>query len=387
VSITRRRFLEAAGLGSLAAAWGCAARPLRGPSSDDVTGLVARQAEPYNAEPPLPRLVESWLTPVRSFYVRRHGSVPAVDPEEYALEVLGEVERPLRLTRGDLEALSGAEVVATLQCAGNRRSEHGRTRKVGGVQWDAGAIGNARWGGAPLGGILRRAGVKAGARHVSFTSLDACATPGGKVPFGASIPIEKAMAPETLVALAMNGEALTAEHGYPARTIVPGVIGARSVKWLGTITVEARPSRSFFQARDYKLFGPEVTAETADWESAPAMAEMPVNSAICSPAAGESVRAGTLAVRGYALAPSGRAVARVEVSADGGKRWSEARLAGASGPFAWRFWEADVAVETGAAVLAVRATDSAGGVQPETATWNFKGYLYNGWHRIAVTAA
>jgi sulfite oxidase len=255
------------------------------------------------------------------------------------------------------------------------------------VQWDAGAIGNARWGGVPLAEILRRAGVKGSAKHVRFTSIDRCKTPAGETPFGASIPLAKAMAAETLVATRMGGLPLSPEHGYPARTIVPGWIGARSVKWLGTILVSDRSSDNFFQARDYKLFPPETTAESAAWDGTDALNEMPVNSVICLPAPASSVRAGSLEARGFAVAPAGRQVARVEVSADGGKTWTAARLDPAQADFAWRLWEVEFQANPGPAVLAVRATDSSGATQPETAPWNFKGYVYNGWHRVPVTVA
>jgi sulfite oxidase len=382
--IPRRRFLELSGTGALAAFAGCSAGPRR--AEDDVSALLVRQPDPFNAEPPLPMLAESWLTPLRAFYVRRHGNVPAVDPSAYVLSVDGLVERPLRLTIGDLSALPQASGVATLQCAGNRRSEHSKTKKVGGVPWDAGAVGNASWSGVPLAEILQRAGVKGAAKHVQFASLDRCKTPAGETAFGASIPVAKAMAPETLVATAMGDAPLSPEHGYPARTLVPGWIGARSVKWLGSITLSDRPSDNFFQARDYKLFTPEVTAETARWESADALNEMPVNSAICQPASGSSVPAGRLRLRGYAVAPAGRAVTRVEVSLDG-KTWTAARLSTGEAPFAWRLWEAELDVRPGPALLAVRATESSGATQPETAPWNFKGYVYNGWHRVPVTVA
>jgi sulfite oxidase len=384
-AVSRRRFLELAGGAALASSWGCRAAPRATP---DAPELIARQETPYNAEPALEKLVESWITPLRHFYIRRHGPVPAVDASAWTLSVEGLVGRPLRLgldrMRGDFLR---ATVPAALQCAGNRRGEHSRVKKVGGVQWDAGAIGNAEWSGVRLGDLLKAAGVKSSARHVCFTALDDCAVPGGKSPFGASIPIEKALAPETLVALEMNGAALTAEHGFPARTLVPGYVGARSVKWLGSIVVSEKPSDNFFHARDYKLFPPEVTAETAKWDEAPALGEMPTNSAICSPMAGQTVKAGAVRVRGYALAATGRSVAKVEVSADGGASWAGARLSGGGAPFGWVLWEAEVAARPGALALAVRATDSSGAVQPERAPWNFKGYLNNSWHRVDVAVS
>lgn len=385
--LSRRRFLEAAGASALAAAWGgCRVGPEAPP--DEVTELITRQESPYNAEPSLEKLVESWITPLPRFYIRRHGAVPRIEGAAFELRVEGLVGRPLRLPLGTLrDGFDRAAVTATLQCAGNRRGEHSRVKKVGGVQWDAGAIGNAEWAGPRLGDILKKAGLKPGARHVRFRSLDRCTVPAGTFEFGASIPLEKALAPETLVAVEMNGRPLTPEHGYPARTVVPGYLGARSVKWLGEIEVSDRPSENFFHARDYKLFPPEVGPETAKWDQAEALGEMPTNSAIGSPSAGQTLPAGIGRVRGYAIAAAGRSIARVEVAADGGKTWAEARLSASSGTFAWRLWEAEVRLAPGPAVLSARAWDSSGAVQPEKVDWNFKGYLYNAWHRVPVTVA
>nr|NKR04752.1 molybdopterin-dependent oxidoreductase [Escherichia coli] len=112
-----------------------------------------------------------------------------------------------------------------------------------------------------LGDVLREAGIDAGADlHVAFESHD---TVEGH-PYGASIPLAKALAPETLLAYAMNGEPLLPEHGFPMRVVVPGFAGVRSPKWLNRVTVQDRPSDNPIQAGDYKLFPPDVTAETAD---------------------------------------------------------------------------------------------------------------------------
>jgi sulfite oxidase len=391
MGISRRRFLELSGVGSASlfgAVQGCRSAAPAAPPSDEPVDLLTRQAAPYNAEPALARLAESWITPIRHFYIRRHGSVPRVEPEAYELRVTGLVERPLRMTLNELtNNFSKETVTATLQCAGNRRNEHARRKKVGGVQWDAGAIGNATWSGPRLKDVLTKAGLKSGAKHVSFTALDECVIPGGKSHFGGSIPLGKAMAPESLLAYEMNGRSLTAEHGFPVRSLIPGFLGARSAKWLGEISVSDRPSENFFQARDYKLFPPEVGPETAQWETAAALEGMPTNSAICSPAPGQTFPPGKVLVRGYAIAATGHTLTKIQVSADEGKSWVEGRLQPSTCPFSWRLWEAEVALPIGPAFLAARAWDSSGAVQPEAPPWNFKGYLFNGWHRVPLKIA
>jgi sulfite oxidase len=262
-------------------------------------------------------------------------------------------------------------------------------KSVAGVQWDAGAIGTAEWSGPRLPDLLAKAGVKSGARHLWFEGLDTVALKDRQTAFGGGVPIEKAMRPETLIAVSMNGMRLSREHGYPARTIVPGFIGARSVKWLGRIVVSDRPSENNFVARDYKMFPPEPTPEAVKPELFGPIYDMVLGSAICSPRDGDRVTAGKLRVRGYSVPPGEprAVVARVEVSADDGKTWAEARFWGTRSEFAWQLWEAEVTVGAGASTLVVRATDSRGKTQPEQAAWNFKGYLNDSWHRVRISAS
>jgi sulfite oxidase len=112
-----------------------------------------------------------------------------------------------------------------------------------------------------------------------------------------------------------------------------------------------------------------------------------LSSAICSPMAGRTVPAGKVRVSGYAVPPGtdGATVAGVQVSPDGGGTWVSATLSGKDAPYAWKLWSVDLNLQPGAQTLVVRATDSQGKLQPEKAPWNFKGYLYNGWHRVPVT--
>jgi sulfite oxidase len=288
----------------------------------------------------------------------------------------------------DLEKKSSVSVMATLQCAGNRRQEHSRVKPVGGVQWDAGAIGTAEWRGLRLADLVREAGPKSGAKHLWFEGLDTVSLKDRQTAFGGGIPLDKAMRPETLIAVEMNGRPLSREHGFPARTIVPGYIGARSVKWLGKIVVSDRPSENNFVATDYKMFPPDATPETVKPAQYGPIYEMVLGSAICSPRNGDKVAAGKIHVRGYAVPPGqpGASVSLVEVSGDGGKTWSPARFTGNRSDYAWQLWEAELTVPRGTTTLAVRATDSNGTVQPEKAAWNFKGYLNDSWHRVTIDA-
>ena len=351
--------------------------------------LIVHSRVPRNAEPPLDVLVKSWITPNDLFYVRSHTTVPKVDVDTFRLSVEGMVERPFQLSLLQLQTEFGKRTAAaTLTCAGNRRSEHSLVKAVSGVPWGAGAIGNAEWGGARLSDLLKKAGIKEGAKHIWFEGTDQIERGSGVIPFGASIPLRKAFhhtaaMPSAMVAYEMNGVPLPPDHGFPMRTVVPGYIGARSVKWLGKIIVSDRPSPNHYVANAYKL----VTEGTdKEWSTALPIGPFTINSVICTPPRGARVKSGRLSVAGYALAPglSGRSVRDVEVSTDGGQSWTTARLTTPPKPFCWQFWKADVVVSPGTTELTTRTVDSAGNAQPETVAWNLKGYMYNAWYQSPI---
>ena len=350
--------------------------------------LIVHSRQPYNAEPLPAQLRESFVTPVAGFYVRSHGNIPAIDPAMHRLRVIGRVATELDLSMDDLRARFPARtVMATLQCAGNRRADMQRVRPLSGDPWGPGAVGTAEWRGASLLDVLRAAGAETEPRfHVAFASADECHVDGQVFHYGASIPMAKALGPEVLLAYEMNGAALNAEHGAPLRLVVPGYAGVRSPKWLHTVTVQDAPSDNPMQAGDYKLHPPHVTKETADPARGITINGLPLNSAICEPALHARLPTGSATLRGYATA-TGRAVARVDVSLDGGRIWSQAELEDhGGGPWSWTFWHATLDLPKGEHELAVRAWDDAGQTQPALPddTWNYKGYLSAAWHRVSV---
>ena len=351
--------------------------------------LIVRAADPFNAGPPPRLLGRQWMTPTELFFVRNHGVVPEPDAATYRLVVRGGKGGPLSLSLGDLRRFPRQTVAATLQCAGNRRREMLALRDIPGeVPWDLEAISQGEWGGVSLYHVLELAGIRPGVAHVAFTGLDEVERRGRRFGFGASIPLDKALGAEVLLVDEMNGAPLTPLHGAPLRLIVPGYIGARSVKWLGEIVLQAYPSDNYFQAVAYQHFPPEVDATTAVEGAGRMLDELFVSAAICVPAAGASLPGGPTTVSGYAVGHGGCPVERVELSADGGQTWTEAALRGVRRPWTWQLWSATVRLAPGRQTLVVRAIDSDGHTQPADvgATWNYKGYMNNAWHRVEVNA-
>jgi len=349
--------------------------------------LIVRAAEPFNAGPPPALLGRQWVTPTDLFFVRNHGTVPEPEADTYRLTVRGGAAEPLSLSLGDLRRFPRQTVTATLQCAGNRRREMLALRDIPGeVPWDLEAISQGEWGGVSLCHVLDLAGIRPGVAHVAFTGLDEVERRGRRFGFGASIPLDKALSPEVLLVDEMNGAPLTPLHGAPLRLVVPGTIGARSVKWLGEIVLQAQPSDNYFQSVAYQHFPPDVDATTAVEGAGRMLDELFVSAAICAPLDGASLPTGPATVSGYAVGQGGSPIERIEVSADGGQTWTEAALRGVRRQWTWQLWSATVQLAPGRQTLIARATDSNGHSQPADvgATWNYKGYMNNAWHRVEV---
>ena len=366
-----------------------------GESGDDVTTLAKRhdmvvhEQEPYNAEPPRAALAEHVITPTGTFYGRNHGPTPTIDPDAWRLRVDGLVATPLELSLADLqERFAHREVVATLQCAGNRRAGLMAHRDIPGQHpWGPGATSTARWVGVRLADVLAAAGLEPRATDIEFTAPDVAAEAVPPQQYGGSIPTTKATAEETLLVWEMNGEALTAAHGAPVRVVVPGHIGARSVKWVQRVTARDRPSDNFFQQGAYRLLPADTDTSRTRPGDGVALGAVALNSEVLTPDEGDEVPAGATTVTGYAFAGDDRTVVRVDVTADGGTTWTQADLDEQVSPWAWRFWRATLDLPPGRVDITARAWDSTAAVQPEHAAtvWNPKGYINNSWPTVTVT--
>ncbi len=305
-------------------------------------------------------------------------------PLEFSLEAL----------RRDFPA---HRVAATLQCAGNRRDELIQVKDIPGeAPWAGNAISHGVWTGVRLADVLAKAGMdQSRAKFVEFIGHDHADKKDHPL-FGGSVPLSKALAPETLLAYELDGQSLPTVHGFPVRAIVPGYLGARSVKWLKEINVLDHPSANLFQAEEYHLYPASASKHDHDVKKALPLGELPVTSYICRVHRGRPGGNDPMVVEGYAYVGGGKEIHRVEITEDEGEHWTQAELlpipasglqAGdeEAGLWTWRFWRAELpAAELAPVQLIVRAWDTAANTQPARAedVWNFKGYGNNAAHHL-----
>ncbi|MFB8117927.1 sulfite oxidase [Streptomyces sp. NPDC056465] len=325
------------------------------------------------------------LTSADRFFVRNHTATPLVDAAQWRLTVWGSglTGGPVDFSYAALRALPSVSRTAFVECAGNGRSFFGsqQGQQVSGTAWTLGAIGTARWRGARLADVLRRAGLGRDAVDVLPRGLDAevvsDGTNLGRV--RRPLPVAKAM-DDVILAYEMNGEPLPPDHGAPVRLIVPSWVGIANIKWVGDIEVSAQPLVSPWNTSLYRLFGPGHPPEG----SAP-LTRQTLKSAF------ELAQGASFAVHRRHLLTGrswsgGAPVRSVEVSTDGGDRWRPARLRDEPRAGSWVRWTADWVPEvTGPGVLLARATDRSGRTQPATTAHNTQGYLFDAVVRHPVT--
>jgi DMSO/TMAO reductase YedYZ molybdopterin-dependent catalytic subunit len=325
-------------------------------------GRIVRGEDPLNLEMPFSAL-DQFITPTKSFYVRTHFPIPAIDKDAWWLNVEGEVEKPFAINYEELLELESLTIPVTLECAGNNRNF--LEPKVKGVQWGLGAVGTAEWTGVPLSILLNRAELKPGAREVILEGADGGMLeepkkPPGELKFARSIPLNKARA-DVLLAYKMNGSELPPQHGFPLRAIVPGWYAMASIKWLQRIIITNRPFTGYYQTMDYAYW-----RRRGDIGELTPLTEMQIKAQIAQPAQGEVVAANSnVRVRGAAWTSDGE-ITKVELSTDSGATWNEAKLVGESKLNAWRLWEFDwrTPSKRSQARLIARATDSRARIQP-----------------------
>jgi len=328
--------------------------------------LVYLSRDPLNAEMRLERQL-GVITPSSRHYVRDHFAIPE-PPQSLAID--GAVRTPLQLDPGDLRSLPRRSLVVTLECAGNGRAF--LDPPAAGEQWRAGAVSTAEWTGVSLRAVLEMTGPHASAVEVVCVGADAGPTAdAGRIAYERSLPIADAMREDVLLAYAMNGEDLPRAHGAPLRLVVPGWYGMASVKWLARLRLVEGKFEGFFQARRY------VIGERPLREIAP-------RAVITWPGEGERLPARPFVARGYAWSGRGD-LARVAVSADGGRSWRDATLDDAPSRYAWHPWHAAVAPgASGELVLVARAVTRDGAAQPLEEVRNDLGYANNAARPVRI---
>lgn len=356
-------------------------------SKNEAEHLIVRVARPMDAETPVQEFT-SYLTPNSRFFIRSHfGPPPAelLSDQNWRLSVSGMVDRPLTFTLKELKQFEEVTFTAVVQCSGNGRAAH--RPKTPGVQWDRGAVGNARWTGVRLRDVLAMVGMQTKGHHIQFQGADrpvATAVPF----FVRSIPVEKALHPDTILAYQMNGRPLPLLHGAPLRVITPGWMADSCIKWLTDITVSQDEAQGYYMQTAYRhptrVVTPGEAIAASDLKPVEAMI---VKSLIAQPQRGASLVPGLVAIQGVAWTGEGKIV-KVEVSIDEGQTWEPARMIGEDQSYAWRQWQYIwQATGSGPRTIFCRATDDHGQTQPKTSPWNPSGFLWNGWDHVSVTVA
>jgi sulfite oxidase len=344
--------------------------------------LIVRSESPADFETPIHLLDRAWITSNDLHYVRCHLQTPKIDLNSWNLVIEGEVNQSQTLTMNQIRQLSETSRIVTLECSGNGRVYS--DPPVPGLQWEKGAVGTARWTGISLRDVLNRAGVRRTGRHIIMNGAD---EPIASVPdFVRSIPIEKAMHPDTILAYRMNGEDIPIEHGFPLRLIVPGWEAAASTKWIRNIRVSETEADGFFFKTAYRIPNRSVSpGSVVDPNDMIPYTALDVKSIFTFPLQGTTVRTGaSIELRGFAWAGEAD-ITRVDVSTDFGRTWTAASLDAERARYAWRrfrhVWKPAV---RGSFIVMSRATDSQGRTQPIAPSWNPAGYIYNVIDKVRI---
>ncbi len=320
------------------------------------------------------------VTPTGMHYKLVHFDVPYVKAKDWRLNVGGLVSKPLSLTLEDIMARPSVTLTVTMECAGNGRALlHPRPVSQ---PWMLEAIGTAEWTGTPLRGVLEDAGISQEGVEVLFVGLDRGIQGGEVQSYDRSLSIAESTREEVLLVYEMNGEPLQPQHGYPLRLVVPGWYGMTSVKWLDRIEVINEPFRGYQMGKSYRY------SQTEDELGEP-VSVIKARALMIPPGIPDFmtrtrvVESGPVTLKGRAWA-GWLSITRVEVSADSGSTWSDAKLEARPSPFAWRGWLYEWDAKSGKHALCVRATDAEENVQPIDQAWTVHGMGNNMVQRIKV---
>jgi sulfane dehydrogenase subunit SoxC len=295
------------------------------------------------------QLLNGTITPNALHFSINHGGIPDIDPAQHKFVIHGMVKQPLEFT---LETLSRYPLVTRphfVECAGNSAGMFSSEPIQAPAGLLHGLVSNAEWTGVPLSVLLDEAGVDPNAKWL--------VAEGGDAQFlDRSIPVKKAY-DDAIVAIYQNGERLMPGNGYPMRLLVPGYQGNMNVKFLRRLKAVDQPAYTYFESKNYS----QILPGGKTWRF---HFLMEVKSFITSPSFGQNLKApGFYAISGVAYSGDGR-IAKVMVSADGGKSWGEAALQGPVHDKAFTRFVMPWRWDGQPAVLQSRAWDEAGNVQP-----------------------
>lgn len=346
----------------------------------DKRRMIELSKWPPNYEAPVDVFTET-VTPNDRFFVRYHLSgVPSVDGlDGWALDIGGDaLSRPIRLRMSDLLDMPSVEVLSVCHSAGNRRGL--AQPHVVGLQWGEGAMGAALWRGPSLAQVLQSCGVKSDAVEVWVKGADR-PTMQGTPSYQKSIPIEKAMDTNTILAISMNGAPLPLLNGYPARLVLPGWVGTYWIKHVTDIEISTRPLANFWMSDAYRvpngMFPAAHPFQSQATKTTSPVTELLVSSLIADPLEGHEADRSGFNIRGIAW-DRGSGINRVEVSLDAGDSWQDCLLDRPLGPYAYRRFSLRTGLlKPGTYRLMSRATSLSGETQANHLKQNPGGYYNN----------
>lgn len=324
------------------------------------------------------RTLESFITPKDQFFTTQHLGHPVLDAATFKLNVGGLVATPKSFSIDELKKMPKTDVMFGFECSGNRAPAQG-------------LVSNGKWTGVSLAHLMKVVGVKAEAREFVFLGADHGVSEvewrtqkfSLDQQFGRSLPREKALSPEPIVAYAHNDEPLTRHQGFPLRLIVPGYYGVGNVKWLQDIQVQIDPYLGLYQARHYRTVKGEMINGEMKWVET-AVTGMRLKSFVARITKEGDVHK----VTGVAL-NDGTAFKSVEVKIDDGP-WQPATFDKQNTKYSWKLFHFDWKGATaGEHTIVSRVTDMTGAVQPtEKDLENKKSFLeHNAQHVRRVKIA
>ncbi|MEH7109290.1 sulfite oxidase [Bacillus sp. JJ1764] len=340
--------------------------------------LITKTLAPENQETPINFVTDDRIGG-KLFFRRNHLNYPNFTSSFYYLPINGLVHTPRIFSLQEIYSLPSKTLKVVLECSGNRRQLF--EPKVFGEQWGKGAISQGIWKGVPLKILFEYTGLMDTAKEIVFEGYDYGNRPDSDqiYNFSRSLPIEKSLEPDTIIAYEYNNQPIPFKHGFPFRLIVPGWYAMASVKWIKQIIVIDKKFKGPYQTVDY-VYYPNKEDDKGKFP----VTTINVNSSIQYPLDMQLLHKGIYEIKGIAWAGIGM-LSKVEISLDDGQTWDTCQLTSPSEKYTWTNWSYKwEARKKGEYTIKSKATDSYGNIQPLEPFWNRKGYGYNSIDRIKV---